>query len=98
MEQKKELLKSRIEKIHDPVQKRLLQDVLVDVFGELLTYSEDCFAKLEQKIDGERCDPDSHYYIYTGVCKRDGLTVPAAVYLRYKRKKDVHRDIYRHCF
>lgn len=73
MEQKKELLKSRIEKIHDPVQKRLLQDVLVDVFGELLTYSEDCFAKLEQKIDGERCDPDSHYYIYTGVCKRDGL-------------------------
>ena len=73
MEHRKELLKSRISQIQDPIQKRLLQDVLVDVFGELLDYSEESFFNLEQKIDGERCDPDSHYYIYTGVCKKDGL-------------------------
>lgn len=73
MEHKKELLASRIAEIQDPVQKRLLQDVLVDVFGELLTYSEESFTKLEQKIDRERSDPDFHYYIHTGVCKKDGL-------------------------
>ncbi len=73
MEYGKELLKSRIAQIHDPVQKRLLQDVLVDVFGELLAYSEESFQNLEHKIDNERCDPDAHYAVYTGVCKRDGL-------------------------
>ncbi len=73
MDHKKELLASRIAKIHDPVQKRLLQDVLVDVFDPLLTYNEESFARLEQKIDGERKDPDSHYYIHTGVCKKDGI-------------------------
>ncbi len=51
MDHKKQLLTSRIAQIHDPVQKRLLQDVLVDVFGELLTYSEESFDYLEQKID-----------------------------------------------
>lgn len=73
MEHKKQLLTSRIAQIHDPVQKRLLQDVLVDVFGELLTYSEESFDHLEQKIDRERSDPDSRYYVYTGVCKKEGL-------------------------
>lgn len=73
MEHRKELLKSRISQIQDPVQKRLLQDVLVDVFGELFDYSEETFWNLEQKIDRERSDPDFHYYIYTGVCKKDGL-------------------------
>ena len=63
MEHRKELLKSRISQIQDPVQKRLLQDVLVDVFGELLDYSEETFWNLEQKIDRERSDPDFHYYI-----------------------------------
>ena len=50
MEYKKELLQSRIAGIKDPIQKRLLQDVLVDVFGELLDYSEQCFLVLEHKI------------------------------------------------
>ena len=88
MEQKKELLASRIAKIQDPVQKRLLQDVLVDVFGELLTYSEESFTKLEQKIDGERSDPDSHYYIYTGVCKKDGLDSASRSLFEIHRETD----------
>ena len=37
MEQMRELLKARIAQVKDPVQKILLQDVLADVFGELLT-------------------------------------------------------------
>lgn len=73
MEYGKELLVSRISQVRDPVQKRLLQDVLVDVFGELLAYSEESYYNLEQKIDHERRDPDAHYSIYTGVCKKDGL-------------------------
>ena len=36
MEYGKELLVSIISQVRDPVQKRLLQDVLVVVFGELL--------------------------------------------------------------
>lgn len=73
MEQIKELLKSRITQVHDPVQKILLQDVLVDVFGELLGYSEACFAHLEKKLDEEMQTPDDSYTIYTGVCKKDGV-------------------------
>ena len=73
MEYGKELLVSRISQVRDPVQKRLLQDVLVDVFGELLAYSEECYYNLEQKIDHERRDPDAQNAIYTGVCKKDGL-------------------------
>ena len=53
MEQVKELLQSRIEKIHDPVQRILLQDVLVDVFMELLHYSDKQFENLEKRLDAE---------------------------------------------
>ena len=73
MEYKKELLQSRIAGIKDPIQKRLLQDVLVDVFGELLDYSEQCFLDLEEKIEHEYSDPCSHYFIFTGICKKDGI-------------------------
>lgn len=73
MEYGKELLVSRISQVRDPVQKRLLQDVLVDVFGELLAYSEESYYNLEQKISQERQDPDARYAIYTGVCKKNGL-------------------------
>ena len=63
MEHIKELLQSRIEKIHDPVQRVLLQDVLVDVFGELLRYSDRQFAGLEKKLGSEIQDSSSLYYI-----------------------------------
>lgn len=87
MEHRKELLKSRISQIQDPVQKRLLQDVLVDVFGELLDYSEESFWNLEHKLDQERKDPDSHYYIYTGVCKKDGLDSASRSLFEIRRKE-----------
>lgn len=73
MEHSRELLKSRIAEIQDSAQKQLLQDVLVDVFSGLLAYSEESFRNLEQKIDREMQDLDAHYYIHTGVCKKDGL-------------------------
>lgn len=73
MEHVKELLKSRIEGIHDPVQRILLQDVLADVFTELLKYSEERYASLENKLDMETGDSSRQYYIYTGVCKREDI-------------------------
>lgn len=75
MEHVKELLKSRIEGIHDPVQRILLQDVLADVFTELLQYSEERYARLENKLDGEIGDSFNKYYVYTGVCKRDDIDI-----------------------
>ena len=73
MEHVKELLKSRIEGIHDPLQRILLQDVLADVFTELLQYSEERYARLENKLDMETGDSLRQYYIYTGVCKREDI-------------------------
>lgn len=73
MEDIRELLASRIEAVHDPVQKILLQDVLADVFGELVKYSDDRYGKLERKIDQELIDPVGKYYIVTGACKRESL-------------------------
>ncbi len=73
MKHVKELLQSRIEEVDDPIQRVLLRDVLVDVFGELLKYSEERFSGLEEKLDGELCDPSERYYIYTGICRKDGL-------------------------
>lgn len=72
-EQMEELLRARIAQIKDPVQKILLQDVLADVFEELLKYTDSCFANLEHRIDTERNDDSQLYDIYTGVCKKDGL-------------------------
>jgi len=73
MKHVKELLQSRIEEVKDPVQRVLLRDVLVDVFGELLKYSEERFSAMEEKLDGELYDPSHRYYIYTGICKKDRL-------------------------
>ena len=73
MKHVKELLQSRIEEVNDPVQRVLLRDVLVDVFGELLNYSEERFSGLEKKLDGELYDPSHRYYIHTGICKKDRL-------------------------
>lgn len=73
MKHVKELLQSRIQEVEDPVQRVLLRDVLVDVFGELLKYSEERFSGLEEKLDAELSDPSSRYYIYTGICKKDRL-------------------------
>ena len=94
MEQKKELLASRIAKIQDPVQKRLLQDVLVDVFGELLTYSEESFTKLMGK---EAIRILIIIYIPVSV-KKMAWIVPAAVYLRSIEKQTMHQDIWEPCF
>lgn len=85
MEHRKELLESRIANICDPVQKRLLQDVLVDVFGELLQYSEESFHALEQKIDRELYVPSSCYDIYTGICKKDGLDSASRSFFEIKK-------------
>ena len=73
MEHVRELLQSRIEEVDDPVQRVLLRDVLADVFGELLKYSEERFSGLEEKLDGELRDPSKRYYVYTGICKKDRL-------------------------
>ena len=77
MEQMRELLKARIAQVKDPVQKILLQDVLADVFGELLTYTDSCFASLEEKIDGELQLPEPFFDIYTGVCTKTAWMRPA---------------------
>ena len=61
MEHVRELLQSRIEEVDDPVQRVLLRDVLADVFGELLKYSEERFSGLEEKLDGELRDPSKRY-------------------------------------
>ncbi len=73
MEHVKELLRSRIEKIHDPVQKLLLQDVLMDVFMELLKYSDGQFLGLERRLEEEQENGLRQYGIYTGLCKKEGL-------------------------
>lgn len=73
MEQVKELLQSRIEKIHDPVQRILLQDVLADVFRELLRYSDKQFEALEKRLDAQIPGSKGLYDIYTGICKRENI-------------------------
>ncbi len=73
MEHVKELLQSRIEKINDPVQRILLQDVLVDVFMELLHYSDKQFENLEKRLDAEIQGSSGLYNIYTGICKRKNI-------------------------
>lgn len=73
MEHVKELLQSRIEKIHDPVQRILLQDVLADVFRELLHYSDMQFENLAKRLDAQIQGSKGLYDIYTGICKREHI-------------------------
>ena len=88
MEDVKELLQSRIEGISDPVQKVLLQDVLVDMFGELLRYSSEQFSQLEKRLDEEICDSSRLYYIDTGVCKRNSLDYTSRYLFEMKAGKN----------
>lgn len=73
MEYQKELIQSRITKIKDPVQKVLLQDVLMDVFQIMTDYSEECYKLLEHKIDSELDPALTPNDIYTGVCETDQM-------------------------
>lgn len=73
MEYDKELIKTRIDQIKDPVQKVMLRNVLQDIFTIIMDYSEDCFGQLECKIDAELVDTEDRYFIYTGVCKKADL-------------------------
>lgn len=98
MKHVKELLQSRIEGVNDPVQRVLLRDVLVDVFGELLEYSEERFSSLEEKLDGELYDPSHRYYIYTGICKKDRLDETSRCLFRCRQGKIGILDIWEHCF
>lgn len=88
MEHMKKLLQKRISEIHDPIQGMLLQDVLVDVFGELLQYSEGCFASLEAKIDSELQDSSDTPYIYMGICRKEGIDSASRSLFEVKRKGD----------
>lgn len=70
MKYDRELIHSRINKMTDPGQKILLQDIMQDVFRQIIDYTEDSFQKIEEKLDLELKDPQEKFYIYTGVCRK----------------------------
>lgn len=73
MDYDRELMKTRIEAVRDPIQRVLLQDVLTDVFSLVSEYSRDCYAALEEKLSKEIWDITDRYDVYTGVCRREDL-------------------------
>lgn len=71
----KELMDSKINKIKDPIQKVMLQDILLDVFTQLVEYNDSCFQALEEKINKEEKETFASYFVYTGVCKRENYDI-----------------------
>ena len=50
-----------------------MQDVLADVFRELLRYSDKQFEALEKRLDAQIPGSKGLYDIYTGICKRENI-------------------------
>ena len=71
MTMNRELIDSRIRKIKDPIQKVMLQDILLDVFTQLIDYNDACFQSLEEKLKKEENDSFQSYSVYTAVCKKE---------------------------
>jgi|GEM_PF-3536659 len=73
MQDRLELIKSRIKNIKDPIQKALLRDILYDVVSEMFQHTEDKFGEFQQRIDAELQDDFENYYVYMGLCKREDI-------------------------
>lgn len=73
MKYNREFIHSKLEKIKDPVQKNMLQDVLQDVFHQIMDYTEESFQTIERRMEEEVVDTNETYYLYTGVCQKEQI-------------------------
>lgn len=90
----RDLLYSKINKIKDPIQRVMLQDILLDVFTQLVEYNDSCFQELEERIDKEEKESFCPYFVYTGVCKRENFDVASQFWFELvtePTKREEHR-------
>ena len=63
----KDIIQDRLNRISDLSERRLLKNIMYDVFENVADYNMDMYAKLEQRIYDELEDPLEKFYIYTGL-------------------------------
>ena len=63
----KDIIQDRLSRISDLNERRLLKNIMYDVFENVVDYNMDMYAKLEQRIYDELEDPLEKFYIYTGL-------------------------------
>ena len=99
MQDRQELIKSRIKNIKDPIQKALLRDILYDVINEMFLHTEEKFEEFHQKIDSELQDDYSKYYIYMAVCKREDVDETSGFLfeVNYPEEEDIVGTIFLEC-
>lgn len=68
-----ELIESRLNKIKNLENRKLLKDVLYDVFDSVQKYNLQMYDTLEQRIYNEIDDPLGKFYIYTSIMPRDEI-------------------------
>jgi hypothetical protein len=69
----KDIVRDRLNRIHDLKDRQLLKGVLLDVFESVVDYNMDMYARLEKRIYDEIPDPLDKYYIYTCLERADAV-------------------------
>lgn len=63
----KDIIQDRLNKVNNLSDRRLLRDILYDVYGNVIDYNMDMYDKLEKRIYDEIPDPLDKFYIYTSL-------------------------------
>ena len=66
----KQIIQQRLNHVTSLEERRLLRNVLEDVYSHIVDYNMDMYDKLEQRIYNEMDDPLEKFYIYCTILDR----------------------------
>ena len=69
----KKLIQDRLNTISDLDERRMLRNVMLDVYENVVNYNMDMYERLEHRIYSEITDPKESYYVYTSIDTIDNI-------------------------
>lgn len=92
-EKMKELIQQRLKHITNLKDRKMLRDVLEDVYTHIVDYNMDMYNKLEQRIYNEIDDPLEKFYIYSTILDRKEID-PISAFFHPMIPQEVELDNY----
>ena len=92
-EKMKELIQQRLKHITNLEDRKMLRDVLEDVYTHIVDYNMDMYDKLEQRIYNEIDDPLEKFYIYSTILDRKEID-PISAFFHPMIPQEVELDNY----
>ncbi|AZO95801.1 hypothetical protein [Halocella sp. SP3-1] len=71
----KEIIQSKLDRMSDLQQRRILKNMMLDVFKGIIDYQEDVNQEIENRLFNEIRDRDDNFTIYNTIVKRERLDI-----------------------